>query len=269
MLETAKKAAYAAGDILREHFGRVPAEAVRQKTKNDFLSFVDETSEQAIIEVIRSAHPDHAFLAEEQGASGQQSPYRWIIDPLDGTKNYIAGIPVFAVSIALEYEGDLQVGVIYDPMRDELFAARKGDGASLNGQPISVSAKTSLNESLLATGFPFKAKHFLPQYLSAFNDLFLASVGMRRMGAAAIDMAYLAAGRFDGFWEIGLSPWDVAAGTVLIREAGGRVSDFWYGGEFVFNNYLLASNGLIHTEMGTILQNHFRSFKPVYENKGE
>ncbi len=269
MLETAKKAAYAAGDILREHFGRVPAEAVRQKTKNDFLSFVDETSEQAIIEVIRSVYPGHAFLAEEQGASAQQSPYRWIIDPLDGTKNYIAGIPVFAVSIALEHEGSLKLGVIYDPMRDEMFAAQDGRGASLNGQPITVSGKAALAECLLATGFPFKAKHFLPQYLSAFNDLFLASVGMRRMGAAAIDMAYLAAGRFDGFWEIGLSPWDVAAGTVIIREAGGQVSDFWYGKDFVFNNYLLASNGLVHKEMGAILQKYFSSYTAVYEGKGE
>jgi len=269
MIETAKQAAYAAGDILREHFGRVPEAAVRQKTKNDFLSFVDESSERKIIEVIRSVYPDHAFLAEEQGASTQQSAYRWIIDPLDGTKNYIAGIPVFAVSIALEHEGQLKLGVIYDPMRDEMFAAQEGRGASLNGQPIQVSAKAELSKCLLATGFPFKAKHFLPQYLAAFNGLFLASVGMRRMGAAAIDMAYLAAGRFDGFWEIGLSPWDVAAGTVLIREAGGRVSDFWYGQDFVFNHYLLASNGLIHKEMATILQNHFASFKPVYETEGE
>ncbi len=268
MLQTAKKAAIAAGEILKEHFGRIPEQAVRTKTKNDFLSFVDETSEQKIISEIKSRFPDHSFLAEEGGAQNDGSPYLWIIDPLDGTKNYISGIPVFAISIALQHQGELVLGVIYDPMRNEMFTAEKGRGAHLNDRPIRVSNKSRLADSLLATGFPFKAKHFLPTYLAAFQEIFLNSIGMRRMGAAAIDMAYLAAGRFDGFWEIGLSAWDVAAGTVIIREAGGKVTDFWNGQNFLFNNYLLVSNSRIHRELTHILTKHFPSYQPVYETGG-
>ncbi len=268
MLETAKQAALSAGEILKKHFGKIPEQAVRQKTKNDFLSFVDEASEREIISVITASFPDHSFLAEEGGATNDGSPYRWIIDPLDGTKNYLSGIPVFAISIALQYKEELLLGVIYDPMRNELFFAEKGKGAFLNDTPIQVSKKEHLADSLLATGFPFKAKHFLPSYLKAFEDIFLNSIGMRRMGAAAIDMAYLAAGRFDGFWEIGLSPWDVAAGTVLIQEAGGKVTDFWMGQDFLFNNYLLASNGFIHKELGQIIRKYFPDYQPVYVKGG-
>lgn len=269
MIEIAKKAAYAAGEILREYFGKIPEAAVRQKTKNDFLSFVDEESEKKIVSIIHSAYPDHEFLAEEGGRSGASGDYLWIIDPLDGTKNYLSGIPVFAVSIALQYKDELILGVIYDSMRDELFSAQKGAGAFLNGVKIQVSKKGKLEQSLIATGFPFKAKHFLPAYLKAFEDIFQRSIGMRRMGAAAIDLAYLAAGRFDGFWEIGLSPWDVAAGTVIIREAGGQVSDFWQGQDFLWNHYILASNGLIHIQVTEILQKYFSSFQPVYQRKEE
>ncbi len=265
MIETAKRAAYAAGEILKKHFGKIPQEAVRKKRQNDFLSFVDEESEKKIISTIRLEYPDHAFLAEEGGESGPENEYLWIIDPLDGTTNYIAGVPVFAVSIALQYQDELLLGVIYDPIRDELFSAQKGRGAFLNDEKIQVSSKASLNNSLLATGFPFKTKQFLPQYLNVFQDIFEKAVGIRRLGSAAIDLAYLAAGRFDGFWEIGLSPWDVAAGAVLIREAGGRVSDFWNGGEFLRNNYMLASNGLIHAETGEIIRRHFPAYQKVYE----
>jgi len=265
MLETAKKAAYAGGEILKEHFGMVPQEAVRKKQQNDFLSFVDEESEKKIVEIIRNEFPGHAVLAEEGGASGPDNDFLWIIDPLDGTTNYITGIPVFAVSIALQFQNELILGVVYDPLRDELFSAEKGKGAFLNGERIQVSSKTSLNESLMATGFPFKAKHFLPQYLKVFHDIFEQSIGIRRMGSAAIDLAYTAAGRFDGYWEIGLSPWDAAAGTVLIREAGGRISDFWDGDNFVWNNYILAGGGSIHQETGEIIRKHFPVYQKVYE----
>ena len=265
MLETAKNAAYAAGEILKENFGRVPQEAVRKKKQNDFLSFVDEESEKKIVEIIQAEFPSHAVLAEESGGSGPENEYMWIVDPLDGTTNYLTGIPLFAVSIALQYQNELVLGVIYDPIRDELFSAEKGRGAFLNGSSIQVSGKVSLNESILATGFPFKTKQFLPQYLQVFHDIFERSIGIRRMGSAAVDLAYLAAGRFDGFWEIGLSPWDTAAGTVLIREAGGQISDFWNGSNFVWNNYILASNGRIHEETGEIIRKHFPVYQKVYE----
>lgn len=264
MIKLAKQAALEAGELLLKHFGNIPEEAIRKKTQNDFLSFVDEQSEQVIIETIRSRYPKHSFLAEEGGSIKSTSPYRWIIDPLDGTKNYLSEIPVFAVSIALEYEKELILGVVYEPVRKEMFWAEKGKGAWLNEQPISVSSKKQLNESLIATGFPFKTKNFLADYLKAFEDIFKQSVGMRRMGAAAIDLAYLAAGRFDGFWEIGLNPWDVAAGAVLIRETGGQITDFWGTDKFLFNHYLLTSNGHIQDALQTILQKHFNKFKPVY-----
>ncbi len=269
MIETAKKAALAAGEIIMQHFRKVPPEAIRSKQKNDFLSFVDEQSEQAIISTIRNAFPDHAFLAEESGASQNSDAHLWIIDPLDGTTNYITGLPVFAVSIALQFKGELILGVIYDPLHEEMFWAEKGKGAFLNDQPIHVTQKARLDQSLIATGFPFKAKHFLDTYLAAFKDVFQSSVGMRRMGAAAIDLAYVAAGRFDGFWEIGLSPWDIAAGAILIREAGGRISDFWDNDDFLHKHYTLASNGRIHRELMAKITKHFKSFKPVYQTKGE
>ncbi len=266
-MDIAIQAAQAAGQILIEHFGKVPQGAIRQKTKNDFLSFVDEQAEQTIIETIRSRFPDHAFLAEESGTTQNKSPFRWIIDPLDGTKNYLSGIPVFAVSIALQQKNELVLGVIYDPVRNELFHAELGGGAFLNAERIQVSSKEKLSDCLLATGFPFKAKHLLPPYLNAFETVFNRSIGMRRMGAAAVDLAYVATGRFDAFWELGLSPWDVAAGTVLIREAGGSVSDFWLGDHFLFNHYMLASNGKVQQELSGLLRQSFPTFQPVYPNE--
>lgn len=264
MIETAKKAARAAGEILTKHYGKIPKEAIREKSKNDFLSFVDEASEKTIISIISEKFPDHSILAEESGQAGQDNPYRWIIDPLDGTKNYITGIPVFAVSIALQYKDELIAGVIYEPLRDELFWAEKGKGAFLNDQLIHVSAAQNLEQSFLATGFPFKTKNYLHDYLQVFESLFSKSIGTRRMGSAAIDLAYLAAGRFDGFWEIGLKPWDIAAGAVIITEAGGSISDFWNKPYFLNNNYLIASNGKIHSELCGHIQNHFPFYKPVY-----
>ncbi len=266
LMDTARKAARAGGQILTKHFGKVPSAAIRRKTKNDFLSFVDEQSEAAIISVIKRNFPDHAILAEESGARAESSTNLWIIDPLDGTKNYLSGIPVFAISIALMQKDELILGIIYDPLRDEMFTAQKGLGAYLNDRRIRVSQKSSLGDCLVATGFPFKAKQFLPPYLRTFEDIFNHSVGMRRMGAAAIDLAYLSCARFDAFWEIGLSPWDVAAGTVLVREAGGRVSDFWLGDRFLYGNYMLASNGLVHDEIATLIRRYFPKYRKVYQD---
>lgn len=266
MIATARQAAREAGTILKQHYGTVPPAAIRHKAATDFISYVDELSEAAIVETIHSRFSGHGILGEESGATLKKSPYRWIIDPLDGTTNYLHQVPVFAVSIALEFEQELVLGVIYDPLRDELFEAQKDQGALLNDEPISVSSKPDLSQSLIATGFPFKCKQFLPSYLQAFEAIFNRSIGKRRLGAAAIDLAYLAAGRFDGFWEIGLQPWDIAAGAVLIREAGGKITDFWDGSDFLEKHYLLATNGHIHGEMLPILKQHFPQPQPVYSN---
>ncbi len=265
MIDIAKNAALDAGKIIREHFRSLPAQAVRKKAVNDFLSFVDENSEKKIIETISRHYPDHAFHAEESGRSENTCRYQWIIDPLDGTTNFIKGIPVFAISIGLMEGDELILGVIYDPIGEELFWAEKGKGAWLNDKPIQVSRNTRLSDSFIGTGFPFKAKQMSTDYLSAFESIFHASLGIRRMGAAAIDLAYVAAGRFDGFWEIGLNPWDVAAGAVIIQEAGGMVSDFWNKPFFLYNHYIVASNGKIHGEMCEHVQKFFPFFEEVYE----
>jgi myo-inositol-1(or 4)-monophosphatase len=264
MIEVAKQAAYAAGKILTEHFKKLPKEAIRQKQANDYLSFVDETSEKKIISIIQKNFPDHSILAEETGESHQSGEYRWIIDPLDGTTNYITGLPVFAISIALQKGDEMILGVVYDPLQDELFWAEKGKGAYVNATPIRVSDSNSLSECLIATGFPFKAKHLIRPYLNSFEDMFHSCIGIRRMGAAAIDIAYVAAGRFGGFWELGLSPWDLAAGSVLIKEAGGYITDFWDGPDFLFKNYLIVSNGRVHKQMGEIIRKHFPEYQTVY-----
>ncbi len=264
MIQTAQQAAREAGKILMEHFRKIPAQAIRRKLKNDFISFVDEQSEQTILRIIKNAFPQHAFLAEETGASLHKNEFLWIIDPLDGTTNFLQGIPVFAVSIGLLKKGQPFLGVIFDPLHDEMFWAVRGEGAYLNEQPIQVSPKQTLDESFIATGFPFKAKHFLPEYLGAFKNIFTECVGQRRMGAAAIDLAYVAAGRFDGFWELGLSPWDQAAGWCIIQEAGGRVTDFWGNDDFLYSHYTLASNGKIHELLIQKITPYFKEFKEVY-----
>jgi myo-inositol-1(or 4)-monophosphatase len=265
MIAAAKEAAYAAGEILLKNFRKVTKNEIRKKARNDFLSFVDENSEKTIISILKKEFPQHSILAEETGLSSNENDYQWIIDPLDGTTNYLAGIPVFAVSIGLQYKKELILGVIYDPIHDELFWAEKGSGAFINDDRITVSGAGRLDESLIATGFPFKLKHLVPEYLEAWKSIFEPSIGMRRMGAAAIDLAYIAAGRFDGFWEIGLSPWDMAAGALIIREAGGMVTDFWNKDHFLNSGYIAADNGRIHDELITKIQEVFPFYKSVKE----
>jgi len=263
MISTAIQAAKEAGAFIMKHYGSLPEESIRKKGANDFLSFVDENSEKLIVDILHTSFPDHDILAEETGETSKESAYRWIIDPLDGTTNYLRCVPMFSISIALEYKGDIILGVIYDPVRDELFHAEKDKGAFCNEQRLSVSKKTSLSESFLATGFPFKAKQFLRDYLDCFELLFNHTIGMRRLGSAALDLAYVAAGRFDAYWELGLSPWDVAAGTVLVREAGGCITDFWNKPDFMNNSYILASNGKIHEELFKKINHVFPYYKPV------
>jgi len=224
MLNIAVAAARAAGSIIVRYLDRVDTLDVATKHMNEFVTQVDREAEAIIIADIRKAYPNHAILAEESGAAGD-SEYRWIIDPLDGTTNYLHGFPQFCVSIALEHRGRLDQGVVFDPLRQELFVASRGAGARLNDRRIRVSRQSGLEGSLLGTGFPFRGAYDLDTYLETMRALVPKSAGVRRAGAAALDLAYVAAGRLDGFWEFGLEPWDMAAGVLLIREAGGLVTD--------------------------------------------
>jgi len=224
MLNIAVAAARAAGSIIVRYLDRVDTLEVSTKQMNDFVTQVDREAEAIIIANIRKAYPSHAILAEESGADGE-SEYRWIIDPLDGTTNYLHGFPQFCVSIALEHRGRLDQGVVFDPLRQELFTASRGAGARLDDRRIRVSKQSGLEGSLLGTGFPFRSAYDLDSYLETLRTLVPRSAGVRRAGAAALDLAYVAAGRLDGFWEFGLAPWDMAAGVLLIREAGGLVTD--------------------------------------------
>lgn len=252
MLNFAMETVRDAGRILLEKLGRVN---ISKKGEINLVTEADLASEALIIERIRSHYPRHSILAEEAGDAvviGDGSSSKWIIDPLDGTTNYAHGYPCFCVTIALEHEGEIVLGVTFDPTRDELFAAEKGRGATLNGKPIRVSNAETLRDSLIVTGFPydFKTK---PQFVKHFTDFLMESRGVRRDGSAAIDLAYVACGRFDGFWEEGLNPWDVAAGKLLVEEAGGVVS-YYDGSPFsIYTPPILASNGTIHNAMISVL----------------
>jgi myo-inositol-1(or 4)-monophosphatase len=225
MLTIAVKAARRAGSIINRAARDVEGLTVTTKRQNDFVTEIDQAAEAAIIETLKKAYPDHAVLAEESGESGR-SEYVWVIDPLDGTTNFIHGLPHYAVSIGLQHRGTLTQAVVYDPVRNELFTASKGRGAFLNDRRIRVSRRSRLEGALIGTGFPFRQLDHLESYLRAFKHVTERTAGVRRAGAAALDLAYVAAGRLDGFWEIGLSPWDMAAGALLVLEAGGLVSDF-------------------------------------------
>ena len=225
MLNTAVKAARKAGSIINRASLDVDLVKVASKGRSDFVTEVDRAAEQAIVDILLKAYPDHAILAEESGASGD-SEYTWIIDPLDGTTNFIHGFPQYAVSIALRHREHVTQAVVFDPTRNELFTASRGRGAFLNERRIRVSRRSKLSECLIGTGFPFRSFEHLDEYVRMFRSVTEHTAGIRRPGAAALDLAYVAAGRLDGFWEIGLSPWDMAAGSLLILEAGGLVSDF-------------------------------------------
>jgi len=232
MLGIAVRAARRAGSIINRASRDVSLMTVTRKRHNDFVTEVDKAAEQAIIEILLRAFPDHAILAEESGAqSGRagESDFTWIIDPLDGTTNFIHGFPQYAVSIGLRHKGILTHGVIFDPTKNELFTATRGRGAFLNERRIRVSKRFQLAEALIGTGFPFRDFDGLDEYLAMFRALTARTAGLRRAGAASLDIAYVACGRLDGFWEMGLSAWDMAAGALLVQEAGGLVGDF--GGE--------------------------------------
>jgi myo-inositol-1(or 4)-monophosphatase len=223
-VNTAIKAARKAGDIIMRAFQRLDLIQISQKGQNDFVSNVDKAAEAAIIQTLQNAYPDHGILAEESGQYAE-GEYQWIIDPLDGTTNFIHGIPHFAISIALQYQNRIEHAVIYDPVRNDLFTATRGSGAQKNQNKIRVSKTTKLQDAILATGFPYKLPEQHDAYFTALKAIFKDCCAMRRAGAAALDLAYVAAGQFDGFWELGLSIWDIAAGSLLIKEAGGLISD--------------------------------------------
>jgi myo-inositol-1(or 4)-monophosphatase len=262
-LKIAKQAALAAKPVLIDNFGKIKKSDIVEKRLNDFLTFVDEQAEKKIIATIKDKFPSHTILAEESGRDKNDSDFQWIIDPLDGTKNYISGVPVFAVSIALSIKNEIVAGVIYDPMRDDMYHAIKDQGAFINDIAIHVSSQQNIENCLVATGFPFKRKGYIKPYLSCFEEIFNNISGMRRMGAAALDLAYVASGRFEAFWELGLSPWDIAAGLLIVKEAGGQVSDFWGKTDYLPNDYFIATNGHIHQKMLSIIKNHFRKYSPL------
>ena len=223
LLNIAVRAARRAGEVIVRSLNSLEALTITSKGRNDFVSEVDRAAEAEIIGIIRRHYPDHAVLAEESGASGEHDTL-WIIDPLDGTTNFLHGFPVFAVSIACQQKGRLEHAVVYDPMRQELFTASRGGGAHLDNRRIRVSKQRSLEGALIGTGFPFRATdRYLDAYFAMLKAATQCTAGIRRPGAAALDLAYVAAGRTDGFWEIGLSPWDTAAGTLLVQEAGGHI----------------------------------------------
>jgi myo-inositol-1(or 4)-monophosphatase len=250
--DLAVRVARTAGQILQKRVGRT--KRIDYKGAVNLVTEMDFLSEKIIVSEIRRHHPDHGFLAEEKAREQTVSPYRWIIDPLDGTTNYAHGYPVYGVSIALEKKEEIVLGVVYDPSRDEIFVAQKGKGARLNGRRIRVSSVPELSRSLLATGFPYDLRENPVNNFDHFQNFAYRVHAVRRSGSAALDLCYVAAGRFDGFWEMKLGPWDLAAGSLMVQEGGGKVTDFRGRPPGLDGSYILASNGRIHGEMIKVLK---------------
>jgi myo-inositol-1(or 4)-monophosphatase len=247
--KVAIEAAHAGGEVLRRRFADRDHLTVEIKAKHDYVTEVDREAEAAVVAVLRKLVPDHAVLAEEGSLGGAHSAYRWIVDPLDGTTNFIHGVPAFAVSIGLEDARGLVAGCVYDPCRDETFHAHRGGGAFLNGRPIACATLDHLDAALIATGFPFREMGNLPAYLAAFERFVRSTSGLRRAGSASLDLAYTACGRYDGFFEVGLQPWDLAGGALVVMEAGGLVTDVRGGPEFLKDGSVVASGSRLHAAM--------------------
>jgi myo-inositol-1(or 4)-monophosphatase len=257
-LGTAFRAAILAGELIRNNVGKITKNDIDVKQASDFVTHIDRESEQIIINTIRSRFPHHHFLTEESLKEEGSGEFRWLIDPLDGTTNFIHGYPVFSVSIALELNRDIILGLIYDPLRDDIFTSEKGCGAFLNGKPVKVSNVTDLANSLISTGFPFRKRNLIDEYLKLFKNIFYRVSDIRRAGSAALDLAYVACGRCEGFFEIALSPWDIAAGSLLIKEAGGLVTDFGGGSEYLSTGNIITAIPAIHEEMLQEVKNVFQ-----------
>lgn len=257
MLNIGIRAARNAGNIIAKAYENFDKVEVQSKGLNDYVTSVDKAAEQAIIETILKSYPEHGIIAEESGITdGSDSDYQWVIDPLDGTTNFIKGIPHFAVSVALRIKGKTEIGVIYDPMTNELFTANRGGGAQLNGYRLRVSNARDLTNTVIGTGFPFKQKHLTENYLGMFGSIFTECGDMRRAGSAALDLAYVAAGRLDGFFELGLKPWDIAAGELIAREAGALVTDVAGGYNFMKTGNVVVTNAKLLKPMLALLHPH-------------
>ena len=248
-LGTAFRAAMLAGEHILKNLGKISDDDVATKASSDFVTRIDKESEQLIINIIKHNYSEHHFLAEESIKEVDAGDYRWIIDPLDGTTNFIHKYPVFSVSIALEFRSEVVLGVVYDPLRNEIFTTEKGKGAFLNGNPFKVSSVSDLKNSLVTTGFPFRKKELIDPYLKVFKNIFYRVSDIRRAGSAALDLAHLASGRCDCFFEIGLSPWDIAAGSILIKEAGGIVTDFGGGPDYLLTGNVVSGTPALHGEI--------------------
>jgi myo-inositol-1(or 4)-monophosphatase len=265
MLNIAVRAARRAGDLIMRSMNRVHQLEVRRKDVNDFVTEVDLRAEAEIVDAIRTTFPDHGILAEESGRTDSkhglknaegEDEFVWIIDPLDGTTNFIHGFPQFAVSIGLKKRGVMECGVIYDPMRQELFTAARGDGAKLDDRRIRVTKQATLEGSLIGTGFPYRANmQWLDAYMGMFKEVTQQAAGLRRAGSAALDLAYVAAGRMDGFWELGLAPWDTAAGMLMITEAGGMVTDLG-GNEYQHKGHICVGTPKVHAALLSVIAPH-------------
>jgi myo-inositol-1(or 4)-monophosphatase len=256
LLAVAKQAALSAGKLLKAHYGKLKASQISTKSKNDFVTELDKKSEQLIISIIKKNFPDHAIVAEESGKSSGAGDILWVIDPLDGTSNYIHHFPLFSVSIGILIGGEPATGVVFDPIHEEIFTAIKGKGAYLNGRKIRVSRTALLQDAFMTTGIPFRARERFDRYMESFREISVGSVGMRRGGSAALDLCYVACGRFDGFWEIDLAPWDIAAGALMVTEAGGKITDPHGQGHFLKGD-IVASNGKIQRELLAITSRIF------------
>ena len=255
MLNTAIKAARQAGALISRASLDLGKLTVHSKSDRDYVSEVDQVAEQTIIQILHDAYPDHAILAEESGASGQ-SEYQWIIDPLDGTTNFLHGLPQYAVSIALKHKQQLFQAVVYDPARNELFTASRGGGAYLNDRRIRVAKRTKLPETLIGTGFPFRDMTHADAYLAIFRELMAKTSGLRRPGSAALDLAWVACGRYDGFFEFGLKPWDLAAGALLVTEAGGMVGNLLGNEGYLESGNIVAANPKVFAQLVPLFAPH-------------
>ncbi len=264
MLNIAVKAARSAGAIINRASLDLDLLKISTKGPNDFVSEVDQAAEQAIIETLLAAYPGHGILAEESGRShgARDSEYVWIIDPLDGTTNFLHGFPVYAVSIALAFRGQVQQAVVYDPTRNDLFYASKGRGAYLNDKRLRVSKRTRMAESLIGTGFPFRKGDNFKRYMQMFEEIMQHCAGLRRPGAAALDLCYVAAGWYDGFFETGLSPWDIAAGSLMITEAGGLIGNFSGEADYLYQREVVAGNPKVFAQLVQILTPYTRVIAP-------
>jgi myo-inositol-1(or 4)-monophosphatase len=255
--QVACSAARAAGEILRERFASARPLTVERKGLHDFVTSVDREAEAAVTGHLLERFPDHVVMAEEGSPEADVADFRWIVDPLDGTTNFIHGVPVFAVSVALEDREGLVAGSVYEPIRDEMFHAHRGGGARMNGEPIRCSEPAGAHEALIATGFPFRELSRVDRYLRAFEAFIRTTAGLRRAGSAAIDLAYTACGRYDGFWEIGLSRWDVAAGVLIVREAGGKVTDVVGGDSTLDTGDIVAAGERFHATVLEVTRKAF------------